>query len=237
LAKTVKPYVHFHDVYDEISNLDKKKHLFVNLEKTIGSDNPAIIEYGCGTGNFLLAPLDRGWTCFGVDNSEEMLCGFHRKLRNYHDITIILRDIFTYSSKSDFFDLAVITSYTINYANSLQEISNILVNASDALKVGGVLHFDFLDRGFVMSRLNKVVKTKNWELAVSTRFIDESHYTATHQFRNYETGEIVVEVHTGIALSPVSVDGLIASLPYSFEALVGADGSANIHQRTLRRVA
>lgn len=112
------------------------------------SDGRACMDLACGTGQLLAQLGARGFFLSGLDNSAEMLAATARRCPAAE---LVLSDLAGFELESRF-DLMTCFLYSMHYSHPVAAMADTLQRAFRALKPGGVIVFDLVDRRGITNR-------------------------------------------------------------------------------------
>jgi ubiquinone/menaquinone biosynthesis C-methylase UbiE len=119
----------FSNRYDKLRTADLDiLHIFI--DKTKIQENSKILDFGCGTGNYLLALKNMGFNnLYGIDNSPGMLSYAKKKL----EANFYLANHYNYPMFEDLFDFI----YLIEVIHLIENIELLFDRFNQSLKRGG----------------------------------------------------------------------------------------------------
>lgn len=112
------------------------------------SGGRACMDLACGTGQLLAQLGSRGFALAGLDNSAEMLAATAVRCPGAE---LVLCDLAGFDHE-DRFDLMTCFLYSMHYSHPVAAIAESLRRAFRALKPGGVIAFDLVDRQGITNR-------------------------------------------------------------------------------------
>lgn len=112
------------------------------------SDGRACMDLACGTGQLLAQLGVRGFALSGLDNSAEMLAATALRCPG---VELALCDLAGFEFEGRF-DLMTCFLYSMHYSHPVTAIAETLRRAFLALKPGGVIVFDLVDRQGITNR-------------------------------------------------------------------------------------
>lgn len=107
-----------------------------------GSNGLNYFDLACGTGQHLKLLADAGFTVSGLDNSQAML---NQAALRCPSAELLLRDLAEFDHCNQF-DLITCFLYSIHYSHPEIRLKTVLSRAFKALKTGGILVFDMVDK-------------------------------------------------------------------------------------------
>lgn len=112
------------------------------------SGGRAAMDLACGTGQLLAHLGERGFRLSGLDNSAEMLAATAARCPG---ADLVLCDLagFDFDSR---FDLITCFLYSVHYSHPVAAIAETLRRAFRALRPGGIIVFDLVDRQGITNR-------------------------------------------------------------------------------------
>lgn len=117
--------------------------LIKRINKQLNKTNPKVLEFGCGSGQFMLRAQKQGWDISGADFSP-----YAQKAKNYFELNIEIGDIFHTTFDENTFDV-IITHATHEHLYHLIEITkklNKLLKPLGLLVISGVPNFNIISR-------------------------------------------------------------------------------------------
>ena len=114
-----------------IQELFKERHI----------DHARILDLACGTGTLLIALAKRGYACFGIDQSPEMIAIAKEKARGHSDISFEIQDMQNLQLRKRF-DLVTCTFDSLNYLTDMNSVKRMFMSAAAVLDIGGLFVFD-----------------------------------------------------------------------------------------------
>lgn len=102
----------------------------------------SILELGCGTGRHAELLAGRGYSVYGVDRSTDMLETARRRGAGNPHLTFSLGDV-TSVEVGKHFDVVLSLFHVLSYQISNSEVEAMFRTASNHLKPGGTVVFDF----------------------------------------------------------------------------------------------
>ena len=106
------------------------------------------LDLACGTGQHLSLMHKKGFTVTGLDNSQQMLDASALRCPS---AGLMLCDLASFNIDSRF-DLISCFLYSIHYSHPISALTETLKRAFSALKSGGVLIFDMVDKRGIAAR-------------------------------------------------------------------------------------
>lgn len=133
------------------------------------------LDLACGTGQLLLAMAQKGYAVTGLDNSREML---DQAALRCPEAELLLCDLAAFDHDHRF-DLITCFLYSIHYSHPVAALHETLRRAYRALRPGGVLVFDVVDKGGITNRND----------AITRLTLEKAHFTFQSGWRFSGTGE------------------------------------------------
>lgn len=141
------------------------------------------LDLACGTGQLLKAMAQRGFAVTGLDNSREML---EQAAVRCPEAGLLLCDLAAFDHDNRF-DLITCFLYSIHYSHPVSALAETLRRSFRALKPGGVLLFDTVDKNGITNRNDAI-----------TRLAQEpAHFTFQSGWRYAGSGE-GMDLHVAI---------------------------------------
>ena len=106
------------------------------------------LDLACGTGQHLSLMHKKGFTVTGLDNSQHMLDATALRCPS---AVLMLCDLASFDVDARF-DLISCFLYSIHYSHPISALTETLQRAFSALKSGGVLIFDMVDKSGIAAR-------------------------------------------------------------------------------------
>ena len=127
--------INFNSEIDEISS-------FLMFENP---STKAILDIGCGTGNYLIGLTKKGYHVDGIDSSPAMVEVARFKIISENiQSNIILEDMVEYSFKRSY-DAAICLFGSLDYLYEDSKVKELLERIDHYLSKGGIFILDFLD--------------------------------------------------------------------------------------------
>lgn len=110
-------------------------HKAEELNKIIGLAKDSILDLGCGTGRHVIPLAEKGYRCYGIDISAEMLRILKKKIKEKKlNIHIAEGDIANLPYKDNSFDMVLCMFHTLEF---LRDRINVFKEAKRVLKKDG----------------------------------------------------------------------------------------------------
>ncbi len=100
-----------------------------------------ILDLACGTGTLITTLARRGYACFGIDQSPEMIAIAMDKARGQSDISFEIQDMQNLQLRKRF-DLVTCTFDSLNYLTDMHSVKKMFISAAAVLDIGGLFVFD-----------------------------------------------------------------------------------------------
>ncbi len=184
----MKAYKHLASIYDKsCGRYSPKYYSFIKrILPKYNCKRGSVLDLACGTGE-LIQSLAKDWEhVVGLDISEEMLKVAATKLKDFDNVRFIKAD-FAEFELAEKFDLILSCFDSLNYAGSLDDVSDCFKNVYVHLKPGGLFVFDIISERLCRQH-NRIANTFNLEdtsYTTHTRYDEKERclYT-TFQFQN-----------------------------------------------------
>lgn len=157
--KVFDQYAHYYELLYKDKNYEAEAGYIKSLIKKFKPDAKDIFEFGCGTGNHAMLLVQRGYTVFGIDLSEEMLAQAHKKIEQDKELSsnlsfacADLRNVRVAKK----FDIVIALFHVMSYQTTNQDLIQAFESASRHLKKDGIFIFDCWYGPAVMHDIPKV---------------------------------------------------------------------------------
>ena len=125
------------EIYNAIYNskdYNNEVDVLIDIFKGKGlPDSKSIIDLGCGTGNFTIRLIDKGYNVEGIDFSESFV-DYVKKNKLFK---IEKANILNFNSDKKF-DIAISMFHVVSYFKSLIQLENFIVNCKTLLNKNGL---------------------------------------------------------------------------------------------------
>lgn len=118
------------------------------LNRIFGNGGKAHLDLACGTGPHVRHFIDLGYSCAGLDINQPML---DRASRRCPEAQFVLQDMCDFEVEEQV-DLITCFLYSIHYSDGIERLKGCIASAHRALKPGGVLCFNGVDKDKIDNR-------------------------------------------------------------------------------------
>jgi len=148
---------HYYDIL--CANIDYLEHsqFLMRASKARGNAGMRYLDLGCGSGVLLNYFYDAGYSCHGLDISEQMLKLAAQRCPNAQLIRASMCDLSLDSPQ----DLISCFLYSIHYCQSIAEIQQTFSRVFDALSPEGLFCFDAVDKNCIANDNGQIHTVKN----------------------------------------------------------------------------
>lgn len=137
--KKIKSYTLLSKIYDKLMegfNYSEKSEFIIGILKKFNVKK--VLDLACGTGNITTILSEKGFDCYGIDNSQEML-NIAKKKSN--KVVWLNQDIKNFKLNCKF-DAVICIFDSLNYLIKAKDIIRLFNNVHKILNNGGVFLFD-----------------------------------------------------------------------------------------------
>ncbi len=174
-----KDYAKIYDlIYQDKDYAAETGYVLSVIDRHRVLDSKALLELGCGTGNYSAKFSEKGYEVTGLDLSEDMIAIAEN--RSIADAKFMQGDIRHYKLHKTF-PLIVSLFHVFSYLNSDTDVKDFFARAYDHLEKDGLLVFDFWNGDGVMAD-PPGNRTKDMQ---NDRFVLKRRTTATHLKENH----------------------------------------------------
>lgn len=142
--ETFKDYAHYYNAfYNDKDYWSEARQVDALLMKyQTGEKVRKILNFGCGTGRHDIALAAMGYSCLGIDMSEEMIKTARENAKK-EDAAVVfeVNDIRTYEPKETY-DAVISLFHVMSYQNRNEDVLAAFQAARKALSRGGLFLFD-----------------------------------------------------------------------------------------------
>lgn len=140
----LKQYANYYDIIYKKKGYIKESNYLQNIFKQhLDYDPKTILDLGCGTGNYMIPLLRRGYYVTGLDASESMLTVANKKLCSIGlSADLFERKLQSFDIKKKF-DVVICMFSVIDYVTKTNDLKKTFANVVKHMKKKSIFVFDF----------------------------------------------------------------------------------------------
>ncbi|MGI8733561.1 MAG: class I SAM-dependent methyltransferase [Pyrinomonadaceae bacterium] len=153
----------YFQLHDSDQKILQGERIAVFAEKVLGKPG-RMLELGCGRGEFLKGALNRGWSAYGVEMTED----FTRVARS-HGVEVEYSSIEHCKSLEQTYDVVLLAAILEHLYDPMETLGRI----KNALRPGGLLFIDVPNESSLTMRIGNLymrARGRNWAINLSPTF-------------------------------------------------------------------